>query len=112
MITIFIEYKVEQGVRNDYLLSMDLVQERLQAVGVQAYQFLEATDQENLYVETFQLDGEELYHRWKQEISAGEDTTPWSPIFPYIKGGKGRFNMWSFKPVPIFKGSSKKGFEV
>lgn len=96
--TIFIEYRIDSQYKQDYLRNIENIQSRLQVLSIQEYELLEATDQENLFVERVRMNSLEHYVNWKKMIKEDDPSFPWSSIFPYIIGGKDKFNMWSFCP--------------
>lgn len=96
--TIFIEYKIKPESRQAYLDEVKKIRERLPASQLIQYEQLEATDQENLFVEWLKMDTLEHYHGWKKELSGENPDVPWNSIFPYIIGGKEKFNIWAFQP--------------
>ena len=99
MLTIFIEYKIDSKDQQEYLLALQNVRERLTQESIIQHQILEAIDQNNLFVETFQLSTAELYYSWKHMLSNEDPAFPWQPILPYINGGSKKFHLWAFKQV-------------
>lgn len=95
--TIFIEYKLDPKYRTAYLQELKNIKPNLPETALLAYEQLEATDQENLFVERLEMNTLEYYLAWKKQLVQEETSLPWSPIFPYIIGGKIKFNMWAFQ---------------
>lgn len=101
MYTIFIEYKIQMGYKKQYLQARQHIDQLLKSQNITGFQVMEATDQPDLFVEMIQIDHLDSYKRWKQMIKDKDSSLPWEPIMNYIVGGRTKFNMWSFQPIPL-----------
>lgn len=101
MYTIFIEYKIHATSKKQYFQDRPLITKRLKKEGLPHTQALEATDQFNLFVEVLQMDQLGTYNKWKEMHKEGDINFPWEPMMKHIVGGRAKFNMWAFQPVPL-----------
>lgn len=101
MYTIFIEYKVHITSKKQYFQDSLQITRSLKSGNMPQSQALEATDQPNLFVEILQVDQLDTYHKWKEMLKEGDVNFPWEPIMKHIVGGRKKFNMWAFQPVPL-----------
>jgi hypothetical protein len=107
MFTIFVEYKLNEFSKPNYTRDIALVSQLLKKEqGIVKHQLLEATDQNDLMVETIHIHSRELYDKWKDMLQSDNPAFPWHPILKYIIGGKKKFNMWAFRELPLTDVSS------
>jgi hypothetical protein len=107
MFTIFIEYKLHEFSKLNYKRDIALVSNQLKKEkGIVKHQLLEATDQNDLMVETIYIHSRELYDTWKDMLQSDDPSFPWHPILKYVIGGKKKFNMWAFTELPLTSASS------
>jgi hypothetical protein len=101
MQTIFIEYRIHETTKSGFLQDIPFVLSALKDEQITGYKLLEATDQPHLYVETFEIGSINTYKKWKQMLISSDPDLPWEPVMKYIVGGRKKFNMWSFSPIPL-----------
>ncbi|WP_025026985.1 hypothetical protein [Caldalkalibacillus mannanilyticus] len=101
MPTLFIEYKIHDELKPMFLQERAFVASQIRELGIHQYQVLEAVDQPFLYVESLELPSLELYHQWKKELEEEDPALPWNPILRYVVGGRKKFHMWAFSPLPL-----------
>lgn len=92
MLTIFIEYKVEEHRRAHFLTQLSVESQKTEALGASNYRCYEGLDQPNLFVETFDVETTEQYLL----IKAGrlEDQS----FCENIAGGSSKVHVWAFRP--------------
>lgn len=93
MLTIFIEYKIREEKRADYLRQIAQMPHRLQKWDVRQYRCYEGADQPNLFVETFEVESAETYHQIKAWRLADGD------FCHCVAGGAAKVHVWAFRPV-------------
>ncbi len=95
MLTVFIEYKVAEEKRREFLQRLSLMPQRLEALGAHGYRSYEGMDQPNLFVETFEVNTEEMYHQVKAWRLADQD------FCACVSGGAAKVHVWAFRPVSL-----------
>lgn len=98
MYTIFVEYKVIPDCLDAYQQAMEGIKESLPASLIR-YERLEAMAQAHQYVERIEMENLEDFQAWKEELAKDDPAIPWTPILPYIQGGKEKLKMWAFKKI-------------
>ncbi len=94
MVKVFMEYKIIEEHRENYLQAMKKVAESMKEQQVSHFQYFEGADQPLLFVEMFDVDSMDEYERLKA-WRCGED----SVISNWIQGGNGKIHMWAFKEI-------------
>lgn len=98
MYTIFVEYKVRPDDIDAYKQEIKQIQQSL-PTSLICYERLEAMAQAHQYVERIVVDNLEVYQVWKEELQKEQPDFPWTPILPYIQGGKDKLKMWAFRKI-------------
>jgi hypothetical protein len=93
MITVFIEYKLADGKRNDYLDKIAAIKRETEARGGQGYRWYEGVEQPDLFVETFDVESMAQY----EEIKAWRLAD--SSFAEHIAGGAAKLHIWAFRPL-------------
>lgn len=102
MYTIFIEYKINPCLKQEYIAIHRQIQENIkQTSGVTHYSWKKAVDQDLLFVESIEVNSIELYHEWKRMLKADDSRFPWRPIMHTTVEGRQKFNIWAFEAVPL-----------
>ncbi len=93
---IFMEYKVKQDSIAEYEKAMKEIIRVLPDYGATNINWFVATEQENLYVEMFEVPTESHYHALKK-IRQCSDHFVFSSIDPMINGGCEKIHCWAFQ---------------
>ncbi|MED2973092.1 hypothetical protein P4361_12750 [Fictibacillus sp. B-59209] len=95
-LTVFIEYKVKPDIIEQYEAHMQSVLIELMKDGARNTSWLKALDQDSLYVESFDVEGSEVYHSLKQlRLLKGHPV--YGPLDQMISGGLSKLHCWAFK---------------
>ncbi len=93
MITVFIEYKLQEAQRSAFLRELSAIQQRVAEYGGQNYRCFEGMDQPHLFVEMFEVPTAAAYEaikRWRTEDEA---------LGRFVVGGAAKTHVWAFCPV-------------
>ncbi|WP_096201673.1 hypothetical protein [Bacillus sp. FJAT-45350] len=93
---IFMEYKVKQENIQDYEKAMEEILKELPEFGASNIQWFVATDQDDLYVEMFEVPTDSHYHALKK-LRQCNDHHIFSKIAPMVEGGCEKIHCWAFK---------------
>jgi hypothetical protein len=100
MLTIFMEYKVNQDTIQSYETHMSSVINELKKFGVSDIRWFKAADQPNLYVECFQVNDKYMYDTIKKKR-----TSPEHPVFSvlanFVTGGLEKIHCWAFEKMNV-----------
>ncbi|WP_035100270.1 MFS transporter [Aneurinibacillus terranovensis] len=100
-IQVFVEYKVLEEKRTEYMEQMESLRHAMEKIGVDDFQVYEGVDQPGLFVEMFHVPTVESYRKLKRkrcEEPPGKSGF-WQMINPYVSGGTEKIHMWAFAPV-------------
>ncbi|KGT72734.1 hypothetical protein MA20_48540 [Bradyrhizobium japonicum] len=93
MITVFIEYKLDERKRADFMNLIDSVEAQLAECGAKGYLLLEGMDQPGLVVETFQVETAEAYQAIREWRLADQT------FCACIPGRAEKLHIWAFIPL-------------
>ncbi|MED1950436.1 hypothetical protein [Brevibacillus centrosporus] len=93
MLTVFIEYKLDPAKRQDALILLEGMAEKLSAMGAASYSCLEGIDQPGLFVEMFEVEEVEQYEKIKAWRLVDE------AFCACVSGGAAKLNVWAFRAV-------------
>lgn len=93
MVTVFMEYKLDEQKRADFGELMNSMADELKMRGAKNYRLLEGMDQPGLIVETFDVESAEAYQVIKAWRLADED------LCACIPGGAAKLHIWAFIPL-------------
>ncbi|MBO8173377.1 MAG: MFS transporter [Bacillaceae bacterium] len=95
MIRVFVEYKIKQEKRQEYLGLIAQMKRELAKQGARHFELYEGTDQPDLFVEMFDVDTEAAYRQIKQSREA-------HPVLDHcVEGGKNKINIWAFRQIKL-----------
>ncbi|SFM03157.1 hypothetical protein [Salibacterium qingdaonense] len=94
-IHIFIEYKIAAGKEQRYRQLMEETAQALDALGASSFQWLEAVDQDRLYVEMFELESLSVYHTVK-EARRSKNHPVFGKLDECLEGGLDHLHCWGF----------------
>jgi hypothetical protein len=96
---IFIEFFILPDRRDEFLSLIPKIRDYQQIQwGVKDYEIYEGTDQPNLFVEEFYIEGEDDYLKIKEERVLEKELL-WSDMNACVKGGGQKVHIWAFKNV-------------
>lgn len=91
MITVFVEYEVDEQLRENYLAVMARILKEKPGG-----ELLESRDRPGLFLELWKIDGEKQADEFKQDRQgAGNDQ--WEQINRFVAGGRERIRIWLFQ---------------
>ncbi|MGC5325829.1 MFS transporter [Brevibacillus sp. SYSU BS000544] len=93
MITIFVEYKIDEMNREIFLSQQSEWKQNAIRHGGKNYSLLEGVDQPNLFVETFEVSHLQEYQSFKADRKSWEDFTS------LVAGGSEKAHVWAFSSV-------------
>ncbi|MFM1655280.1 hypothetical protein ACI7RC_24770 [Brevibacillus sp. B_LB10_24] len=102
MLTIFIEYKIADGKREEAIGVIAEMERQIQSRGGMNYRFFEGFDQPGLFVEMFEVADESAYRDIKQWRTAG------GPLEDCIAGGSAKIHVWAFQPIEVKQQEEKR----
>lgn len=95
VLIVFIEYKIEESMRDQYLRLLAEMPDRIGEKGAREYRCWEGYDQPGLYVEAFHVESVEQYEAIKAWRLADHD------FCACIAGGAAKLHVWAFQPVQL-----------
>jgi hypothetical protein len=95
MVTVFIEYKLDEQKRSDFFKRMSSMQEEIEKRGGRQYRCLEGVEQPHLIVEAFEVETMESYEAIKKWRLADQ------AFSQCIIGGAAKLHIWAFAPLTI-----------
>jgi hypothetical protein len=95
MLTVFIEYKLDAGAREEGLLLLAGMADRMKSMGAREYRCWEGLDQQGLFVEAFDVDTVQQYEQIKEARLADHG------FCSCVSGGAGKLNIWAFRPAQL-----------
>lgn len=96
---IFAEYMVAKGERDIFFSLLQEVKEYQVSIwSVKDFEIYEGTDQPNLFVEEFDMEGEDNFNRLKEERLLEKDAL-WKKLNSCIVGGRDKLHIWAFKKI-------------
>ncbi|WP_019123833.1 hypothetical protein [Brevibacillus massiliensis] len=102
MLTIFIEYKIVDGKREEAIGGIAELERQTQSRGGMNYRCFEGFDQPGLFVEMFEVADESVYYdikRWRTEGG---------PLDHCIAGGSAKIHVWAFQPAAAKQQEEKR----
>lgn len=95
MITVFIEYKLDEQKRSDFFRRMGSMRDEIGKRGGKQYRCLEGVEQPNLIVEAFEVETMETYEAIKAWRLADETFSQ------CVAGGAAKLHIWAFARLAI-----------
>ncbi len=95
MVKVFVEYRILDECRQEFLIFIGKIAARHPHMGV-----YEGTDQPGLFVEIWDGLEQDEYLVMKEERS-GLVESVWNGMEAYVVGGKGKIQIWSFTPTVL-----------
>ncbi|WEG17510.1 MFS transporter [Alkalihalophilus pseudofirmus] len=93
---VFIEYKIHEKYVKPYEENMKKIKERVQEMGASDFEWYEAADQPNLYVEMFKVNDYAAYEKIKS-LRQDESESLTKDFSAYVAGGSSKVHCWAFK---------------
>jgi hypothetical protein len=97
-IQVFSEYKIKNNDTSSYEKAMEDVVSRLKEDGAINIQWYKSVDQNNLYVEMYEVDSMDDYNRIKVFRKSSVEER-YKDIHPFIEGDAEKLHMWAFASV-------------
>jgi hypothetical protein len=90
--TLFLEYKIKENRREDYL---SWIRNRRSEYG---FELLEGSDQSGIFVELWRLVEHAETEKW-MALRLNPADPVWSPLHSCVEGGSSKIHIWHFQKV-------------